>query len=70
MLRLKLWRLQQGLTQEQAALRLGIGESTLAILETGRLRPTPRQLEQLRRTFGTGTDALFEPVTEHVASSP
>jgi transcriptional regulator with XRE-family HTH domain len=69
MIRLKLWRLQQGLTQGQAAQRLGIGESTLAILETARLRPTSRQLEQLRRTFGAGTDTLFEPVRERVEVS-
>ena len=66
MIRLKLWRLQQSLTQAQAARRLGIGESTLSVLETGRLRPTAGQLERLRRTFGAGTEALFEPVAERV----
>ena len=66
MLRLKLWRFQQGLTQHQAARRLGIGESTLAILESGRLRPTAQQLQTLRRTFGADTDRLFEPVQDHV----
>jgi transcriptional regulator with XRE-family HTH domain len=68
MLRLKLWRLQQGLTQEQAARRLGIGESTLAILESGRLRPTVGQMQTLRRTFGNDTEALFQPVRELVGT--
>jgi transcriptional regulator with XRE-family HTH domain len=66
MLRLKLWRLQQSLTQEHAASLLGIGESTFALLESGRLRPTPQQLETLARHFGTETASLFEPVRERV----
>jgi transcriptional regulator with XRE-family HTH domain len=66
MLRFKLWRLQNRLTQGQAAQRLGIGESTLALLESGRLRPSPAQIEQLRPTFGEQTGSLFEPVQEHV----
>ncbi len=69
MLRLKLWRLQQGLTQGHAASLLGIGESTLALLESGRLRPTPQQLETLARNFGTETQSLFEPVRERVESA-
>lgn len=70
MLRLKWWRLQQSLTQAQAARRIGVGESTLAILETGRLRPTVRQLEILRRTFGNDTETLFDPIQERVEATP
>ena len=66
LLRLKLWRLQEGLTQEEAAKRLGIGASTLSILESGRLRPTAGQIAQLRRSFGQAVETLFEPVQEHV----
>jgi transcriptional regulator with XRE-family HTH domain len=70
MLRLKLWRLQQGgLTQERAARLLGIGESTFALLESGRLRPTPQQLETLGRHFGPETESLFEPVRDRVESA-
>jgi transcriptional regulator with XRE-family HTH domain len=69
MLRLKLWRLQHGLTQERAARLLGIGESTFALLESGRLRPTPQQLETLGRHFGTETESLFEPVRDRVESA-
>ena len=66
MIRLKLWRIQQGLTQREAARRLGIGESSLAMLESGRLSPTDRQIEQLETTFGRGTSSLFDPVRERV----
>ena len=69
MLRLKLWRLQHGLTQEHAARLLGVGESTFALLESGRLRPTSQQLETLGRHFGTKTASLFEPVRERVESA-
>jgi transcriptional regulator with XRE-family HTH domain len=64
--RLRLWRLQNGLTQGEAAARLGIGTSTLALLERDRLRPTPGQLEVLRRTFGAEAATLFDQVQERV----
>ena len=59
MIRFKLWRLQKGLTQADAAMRLGIGESTLAMLESGRLRPTRSQLDILRRHFGEKVGSLL-----------
>lgn len=68
MLRIKLWRLQNGLTQSEAASRLGIGLSTLSLLEGGRLRPTRAQVERLRRVFGPEADTLFEPVREQVGA--
>jgi transcriptional regulator with XRE-family HTH domain len=69
MIRLKLWRLQEHLTQSEAARRLGIGESTLAMLESGRLRPTASQIDVLRRSFGTETDSLFDQVQERVGAA-
>jgi transcriptional regulator with XRE-family HTH domain len=69
MLRLKLWRLQHGLTQGDAARLLGMGESTFALLESGRLRPTPQQLDTLSRYFGAQTKSLFEAVRERVESA-
>jgi transcriptional regulator with XRE-family HTH domain len=66
MIRFKLWRLQEGLTQAEAAKRLGIGESTLAILETGRLRPTAQQLARLQTVFGDEAGNLFDPVRDRV----
>jgi transcriptional regulator with XRE-family HTH domain len=64
--RLKLWRLQEGLTQADAAKRLGIGESSLAVLESGRLRPTTGQLARLRAAFGEQTVSLFDQVHDRV----
>jgi transcriptional regulator with XRE-family HTH domain len=66
MTRFKLWRLQSKLTQSAAARRLGLGESTLALLESGRLRPTPAQLALLRSSFGDEADSLFDPVQERI----
>jgi transcriptional regulator with XRE-family HTH domain len=70
MIRLKLWRLQEQLTQNEAARRLGIGESTLAMLESGRLRPTRSQVDILRKSFGSEVDSLFEKVQERVGAQP
>jgi transcriptional regulator with XRE-family HTH domain len=67
MLSLKLWRLQAGLTQREAAARLGIGESTYGFLESGRMRPSRAQLLQLERSFADPT-RLFEPVREQIES--
>jgi transcriptional regulator with XRE-family HTH domain len=69
MLRIKLWRLQNGLKQGEAAARLGLGLSTLALLESGRLRPTGAQIDRLRRVFGTETDSLFDLVQERVGAA-
>jgi transcriptional regulator with XRE-family HTH domain len=68
MIRLKLWRLQEGLTQGEAARRLGIGESTFALLETGRLSPSTSQMDLLRRSFKSETDSLFDVVRERVSA--
>lgn len=70
MTRLKLWRLQQNLTQSEAARSLRIGESSLAVLESGRLSPTRGQLHLLRQFFGNATDSLLEPVSEKIEISP
>jgi transcriptional regulator with XRE-family HTH domain len=70
MLRLKLWRLQGGLTQAAAAAQIGIGESTLALLESGRMRPTEAQLDRLRTVFGSAAESVFEEVRERVGVTP
>jgi transcriptional regulator with XRE-family HTH domain len=70
MLRFKLWRLQNGLTQEAAAAQTGLGLSMLSLLESGRLRPTFGQLALLRKTFGPAADTLFDPVQERIEAHP
>jgi transcriptional regulator with XRE-family HTH domain len=62
MLRIRVWRLLEGLTQEEAARKLGLSQLTYSYLESGRLRPTPDQLERLRRTFGDRTERVLQPV--------
>jgi transcriptional regulator with XRE-family HTH domain len=69
MIRLKLWRLQQTWTQAEAARTLGIGESSYALLESGRLRATARQWSRLRAYFGEAATTLFEEVRERVETS-
>jgi transcriptional regulator with XRE-family HTH domain len=63
-LRLRFWRLAQGLTQVEAARRLRMSHLTLSYLETGRLRPTGRDLERLRRAFGSQAERLFEEIED------
>ena len=70
MLRIKFIRLEQGLGQRETAAKLGFGLSTYALLESGRLRPTAAQLALLRRSFGSETETLFEPVQERVGVAP
>lgn len=62
MLRLRLWRLCNGLTQAEAARRLGMSHLTLGYLETGRLQPTDRDLRRLRAHFGDQAPSMFERV--------
>ncbi|MFY9718579.1 MAG: helix-turn-helix transcriptional regulator [Candidatus Cybelea sp.] len=69
MTRLKFWRLQARLTQREAAMKLGIGESTYGFLESGRMQPSPAQLERLARSF-TDPARLFEAVPDEIASAP
>lgn len=62
MLRLRFWRLSSGFSQAEAARRLGMSHLTLGYLETGRLRPSPRDRERLERFFGPAADRLFEEI--------
>jgi transcriptional regulator with XRE-family HTH domain len=60
MLRLRLWRLAEGLTQTEAARLLGMSHLTLGYLESGRLAPSDR--DRLRQVFGDQADRMFEVV--------
>lgn len=62
MLRLRLWRLSEGLTQAEAARRLGMSHLTLGYLESGRLQPGERDLERLRSVFGDQAARMFDRV--------
>ena len=62
MLRLRLWRLAEGLTQTEAARLLGMSHLTLGYLESGRLAPSDRDRDRLRQVFGDQADRMFEVV--------
>jgi len=62
MLRLRLWRLTECLTQVEAARRLGMSHLTLGYLESGRLAPNAKDLDRLRQVFGHQADRMFEEV--------
>ncbi len=70
MLRLRLWRLSEGLTQAEAARRLGMSHLTLGYLESGRLRPGPRDLERLRTFFADRAERMFEEVGDGLEVAP
>jgi transcriptional regulator with XRE-family HTH domain len=62
-----LWRLSEGLTQTEAARRLGMSHLTLGYLESCRLAPNDRDLGRLREVFGTDAVRMFERVDHDVA---
>lgn len=47
-----------GLTQNQAAERLGVSQAYLAMIESGRRRVTPRLASSLAKVYGLGPTAL------------
>lgn len=70
MLQLRLWRLTEGLTQTEAARRLGMSHLTLGYLESGRLKAGPRDLERLRTVFGEHAERMFEEVGDSLKVAP
>jgi transcriptional regulator with XRE-family HTH domain len=66
MLRLRFWRLSRGLSQSEAARQLGMSHLTLGYLETGRLAPSPRDIDRLRQVFGNQAERMFETVSHGV----
>lgn len=62
---LKMWRLQQGLSQLQAARKIGFGEMTYSYIESGRLKPSEAQKNKLTTFFrGVNLDALLQSPPE------
>jgi transcriptional regulator with XRE-family HTH domain len=70
MLRIRLWRHSRGLSQAQAARSLGMSHLRLGYLESGRLRPTKRDLERLRRSFGDQAERLFDEIGDGLEAIP
>jgi transcriptional regulator with XRE-family HTH domain len=61
---LKARRLQENITQAQAAERLGIGLSAYSLIESGRMRPSRAQMRALEETFGHGAHTLLDPLKD------
>ncbi len=57
--RLRAARLDTGLTQQEAASRLGLRQPTLSRFESGRLVPTLRQFLRLAELYGVSPASLF-----------
>jgi len=55
---LRAGRQRRGLTQAQAAARLGVSQAYLSLLETGRRRVSSRLLAHMQREFSLGPTAL------------
>jgi hypothetical protein len=68
---LELYRRASGLSQAALAEHLGPGftASAISLMESQRLKPSPRQWERLREVFGDQAEAILRPVDPaHVAA--
>lgn len=64
MLRLRFERLERGWSQEEVGTAARVHQTTLALIEKGRLKPTPAVLSRLASVFNIAPpDALLAPVT-------
>jgi len=61
-LRIKELRALQGLTQEDAADRIGIFRTYMSRIESGQANPTLTLLHQIAAAFGISLQELFDPV--------
>lgn len=61
---LKARRLQQNISQAAAAERLKMGVSAYSLIESGRMRPSPAQVQALEEAFGCAVQALLDPISD------
>lgn len=59
MLKIKEFRLQQGIDQKQLANEIHIGKGSISNWEVGRTEPSLEYIEKLANYFGCTIDALF-----------
>lgn len=57
--RVKLARVEKGLTQEELADRIGVTRQTIGLIEAGKYNPTLKLCLMLARTTGKSLDDLF-----------
>jgi putative transcriptional regulator len=68
--RLKLARVESGLTQSQLAERVGVTRQTIGLIEAGGYNPTLKLCIEIARATGKTLDGLFWVEGEHDAVSP
>ncbi len=68
--RLRLARSRAGLTQEQAAERIGVARTTVVAMEKGQRRIRPDELRQLAELYGVSVNALLRASAVHVDLTP
>ena len=57
--RVKLARVERGLTQQELAERIGVTRQTIGLIESGRYNPTLKLCLMLAQITGKGLDELF-----------
>ena len=57
--RIKLARIEKGLTQEQLADLIGVTRQTIILIEAGRYNPTLKLCLMLKQVTGKSLDELF-----------
>ncbi len=57
--RVKLARVEKGLTQEELADRIGVTRQTIGLIEAGKYNPTLKLCLMLARVTGKSLDDLF-----------
>lgn len=62
--RLKLIRLQSGLSQSDVARKIKLAQSRLSVFENGQFSPSQKQKRKLAKVFGLSVEELFEPDEE------
>lgn len=69
---LELYRRAQGLSQAALAERLGPGftASAISLMESQRLKPSPRQERRLREIFGDQAEAILKPLDPAHVGAP
>ncbi len=68
--KIKLARLRKGMVQWRLARQLGIAESTLSRIETGRLQPSPGMVLKIAGALGVPAETLREDSWAEEAAAP
>ena len=59
-------RKQQGITQADLAVTVGVSRQTVISIESGRYLPSLRLAFRIARQFGVPLEQLFEPTNEEI----